>query len=72
MRQWMILNAEEEAEDEPESALSSPEEPLLSVESIRRRPKLTRFIQLNPPPFCFQFSSFFVLFFKEFYKRFVE
>ena len=47
---------EEEEDDEPESALSSPEaEPLLSVDSIRRRPKLTRFIQLNPPPFVFCF-----------------
>jgi hypothetical protein len=49
---------EEEDDDEPESALSNPEAelpPLLSVESIRRRPKLTRFIQLNPPPFYFRF-----------------
>jgi len=54
---------EEEDDDEPESALSNPEAelPLLSVESIRRRPKLTRFIQLNPPPFYFHFNYITIL-----------
>lgn len=47
----------EAGEPDWESALSSPaapEPPLLKVESIRRRPKLTRLIQLKPPFLCFR------------------